>query len=493
VNSQRLISIARWFGAAAGLVGIVYLYDDLVRVNSTSVALTMLLFILFLATRWGLRYAIATSLAATACYNFFFLPPLHTFTVSDPQNLVALFALLATSVVASRMSERVRDESRQALVRQRELEVLYSLSRGLLQTDELSVLTTSVPAAVANACRARSALFFLLQGDKTYWYGADWPIALGIPELRAFSNASGISRSYVSRAPAAGTAGLQEVVIPLRTGVRPRGVLLLDGVDLSEPTLEAIGGLVSVSLDRARAVEEATHADAARESERLRTMMMDSITHEIRSPLTAIKVAISTLRTARVEQAGREELLEVIEEEADRLNRLVAQSVEMAQLDTLAVTMALSPHDLAGIVVHVLHEIAANLAEHPVQVNLPSGLPRLEVDPIWMPKLLGNLLENAAKYSAAGAPIFISAEVRGDMIACSVADRGVGIEPLEQSLIFDKFYRSRGRAANISGTGMGLAICRAIAEAHGGRIEVTSQPGQGSVFTFTVRKVPAPA
>jgi two-component system sensor histidine kinase KdpD len=131
-----------------------------------------------------------------------------------------------------------------------------------------------------------------------------------------------------------------------------------------------------------------------------------------------------------VEQAGREELLEVIEEEADRLNRLVAQSVEMAQLDTLAVTMALSPHDLAGIVVHVLHEIAANLAEHPVQVNLPSGLPRLEVDPIWMPKLLGNLLENAAKYSAAGAPIFISAEVRGDMIACSVADRGVGIEPL---------------------------------------------------------------
>ncbi len=476
MNSRRLISLARWIGAALGLAAIVTFYDSVVHVNSTTVALTFLLFILFLATRWGLRYAIVTSLVATACYNFFFLPPLHTFTVSDPQNLIALFVLLITSVVSSRMSERIRDESRQAVARQSELEVLYSLSRGLLQTDQLALLTNSVPTAVAAACKARSAIFFLLQSDKTYRYGADWPTTLGTAELRAFSNASAVSTN----------AAQEECIIPLRTGVRPRGVLLLRGVTLSVATLEAIGGLVSVALDRARAVEEATRAESAKQSERLRTMMMDSITHEIRSPLTAIKVSIGTLRTGQFNAANTAELLEVIEEETDRLNRLVAQSVEMAQLDTLEVTMTLHPQPLGPLLESALEDNATALTGHPVEVKLPPGLPLVEADATWLLKLLGNLLENAAKYSAAGAPIFLSAEVQGDMIACSVADRGLGIDPLEQALIFDKFYRSRERAANISGTGMGLAISRAIAEAHGGTIDVTSQPGQGSVFTFTL-------
>ncbi len=476
MNSRRLISLARWLGAALGLAAIVALYDRVVHVNSTTVALTFLLFILFLATRWGLRYAIGASLAATACYNFFFLPPVHTFTVQDPENLVALFVLLITSVVASRMSERIRDESRQTLVRQAELEVLYSLSRGLLQSDQLAVLTNAVPTAVAAACRARSALFFLLAGDKIYRYGMDWPTPIGTAELRAHANASAVSVN----------AAAGEAMIPLRIGVRPRGVLLLSGVALSLPTLEAIGGLVSVALDRARAVEEATRAESAKQSERLRTMMMDSITHEIRSPLTAIKVSISTLRTNHVDPSSTAELFEVIEEETDRLNRLVAQSVEMAQLDTLEVTMNLEPQALAPIVETALHTATGVLQTHPIEVKIPDHLPLVQADRTWLLKLLGNLLENAAKYSSHGSPIFLSAQQQGDYVACSVADRGLGIDPLEQALIFDKFYRSRERAANISGTGMGLAICRAIAEAHGGTIEVTSQPGQGSVFTFTL-------
>ncbi len=129
------------------------------------------------------------------------------------------------------------------------------------------------------------------------------------------------------------------------------------------------------------------------------------------------------------------------------------------------------------------------MAEHPVKVAIATDLPRVEADPDWLRKLIVNLLENAAKYSKAGESIFVTAEHRGDMVACSIADRGVGIDPLEQGLIFDKFYRSRERPANVSGTGMGLAICRAIAVSHGGTIHVTSQPGQGSVFTFTVRTV----
>ncbi len=467
----------RWAGAVLGLAGTTLLYDRYLHVNTTTVALSFLLFILFLSTRWGLRYAVVTSFAAAASYNFFFLPPVHTFTISDPQNLVALVALLVTAVVSSRMSELARTESRQALVRQSELEVLYSLSRGLMQTDELSALTTSVPFAVASACRARCAIFYLLQGDRTYRDGADWARPLGPSELRALANASAVSQNTET----------QECIIPLRTGVRPRGVLLLSGVQLSIPTLEAVGGLVSVSLDRARAVEEVTRAEAAKESERLRTMMMDSITHEFRSPLTAIKVSISTLRTTSLADAGSSELLEIIEEETDRLDRLVAQSVEMAQLDTLEVSMSLSPQSLPDLIERALQAEALSLADHPVKITLPPTLAMVESDPEWLTKLLRNLLENAAKYSRPGTPIFVSAENRGELVACSVADRGIGIETSEQAHVFDKFYRSRERAPNISGTGMGLAICRAIAKAHDGTIEVTSQVGQGSVFTFTVR------
>ncbi len=454
-------------------------YNRSLHVNATTVALTYLLFILFLSTRWGLRYAIASSLAATVCYNFFFLPPVHTFTVSDPQNLVALLVLLITSVVSSRMSERVRDESRRALLRQSELEVLYSLSRALIRSDELSVLTNTVARAVANACRTRSVVFYLLQGEKMYRDGANWTTPLGSPELRALSNASGASWNRETR----------EAVIPLRTGVRPRGVLILGGVQYSLPTLEAVGGLVSVSLDRAQAVDEVTRAEAAKESERLRTMMMDSITHEFRSPLTAIKVSVSGLRTGNMAEAGSSELLAIIEEETDRLDHLIAQSVEMAKLDTLEVAMNLSSQSAKELTERALQDAALPLAGHPVTLHIPPDLPRIEADSEWLIKLIVNLLENAAKYSKPNDPIFVTAEHREEMVAISIADRGVGIDPLEQGLIFDKFYRSRERAGNVAGTGMGLAICRAIAHAHGGGIEVTSQPGQGSVFTFAVRAV----
>jgi len=272
----------------------------------------------------------------------------------------------------------------------------------------------------------------------------------------------------------------------LRTGVRPRGVLILREAPLSTQTLEALGGLVSLSLDRARAVEEVARAEAAKESERLRGLMLDSITHELRTPLTSIKASVSTLLTSSLPANSSRELLTVIDEESDRLNKLVTQAVEMAQLDTQEVRMSFSAQHLGPMIDAAMQADATVLTGHAVTVKLPATLPKVNADPVWIQKLIGNLLENAAKYSAAGTPITVIAEVQKDFVACSVADRGAGIEPLEQSLIFDKFYRSQNRSAHTSGTGMGLAICRAIAEAHNGTISVTSQPGQGSVFTFTL-------
>ena len=469
--------IARWCGCGTALGAIVAFDRWVLHANPTTVALTLLLLILFIAANWGLRYAIVTSILATGAYNYFFLPPVGTFTVADPQNGLALVVFLVTAVFASRSSDRIRSESEEAKRRQGELEVLYRLSRALLQTDELVHLTNSIPQSVALATGARAVLFYLLDGDRIYRTGAEWPTQLGTDELKEISHAPGPTSS----------SGEAESIVPLRTGVKPRGVLIVRGVQMSLETLQALGGLVSVSLDRAQAIEGVTRAEAGKESERLRALMLDSITHELRTPLNAIKGSVCSLLLTELPPKSVHELLSVINDETDRLNNLVSQAVEMSQLDTQEVRMSFSPHTVDELVAALTAATKTITFDHPLSSRIPEGLPLVEVDPVWIEKLLVNLVENAAKYSKAGQPIVVSAEHRGSFVAIGVADRGFGIDVMEQALIFDKFYRAQNRSRGTAGTGMGLAICRAIAEAHGGTIAVTSQVGNGSVFTFTLR------
>jgi two-component system sensor histidine kinase KdpD len=278
--------------------------------------------------------------------------------------------------------------------------------------------------------------------------------------------------------------GATEARIPLRVGVKPRGLLVIKGVALSNDTLDAIGGLVSVSIDRDQALEEVTRGEAAKESERLRSLMIDSITHELRTPLTAIKAAATTLLSPATLAADEQrEMLTVIDEESDRLNRLVSEAVEMAQLDTQEVHMTFAPVQVRALVDSALEALSSLLEGREVKVTL-AELPPVMADEGFVDKVLSNLIENATKYSPAGSPIFISAERRGEMVQVSVADRGIGVDLSEQGLIFERFYRAQG--PRTSGTGMGLAISRAIIEAHNGVLSVTSQLGEGSVFSFTL-------
>jgi len=429
--------------------------------------------VLFLAAYWGLRYAVATSIAATVCYNYFFLPPIGTFTINDPQNWLGLFAFLAVSVVGSRLAERAREEAEEARVRQRELEVLYGLSRELLQTENVASLLNALSPAILLVTRANAVVLYLLDGDRRYLAGDSSVVLLDDVAFRQMS----------LTLPAPDAVGAQARV-PLRTGVRPRGMLLISGAALSLETLEAIGGLVSVSLDRDQALEAVTRGEAAKESERLRSLMIDSITHELRTPLTSIKAAATTLLLPQsLDAEESRELLTVIDEESDRLNRLVSEAVEMAQLDTQEVHMTFAPVQVRAMVDRAVETLANLLEGREVTVRL-AKLPAVMADADFVEKVLGNLLENAAKYSPAGSPIFISAERRGEMVQVSVADRGTGVDLSEQGLIFERFYRAQG--GSTSGTGMGLAISRAIIEAHHGVLSVTSQLGEGSVFSFTL-------
>ena len=467
----------RWVAAAAAVAAIVAIYHLWLHVNPTTVSLTLLLVILLLAVHWGLRYAVATSLGATVCFNYYFLPPVGTFTVADPQNWVALLAFLVTAIVASRLSSRIREETHAAMTRQREVEMLFQLSRELLQTDKVAELIDAVPRSIARVAQASAVLLFVEDGSRVHCVGK-W-----LPEMP-----TGEWLRRLMMLPAAASLGSgNEMAVPLRVGARPRGLLLLAGVQLSTETFEAMAGLVSIAIDRAEALEDVTRSETAKQSERLRRVMLDSITHELRTPLTAIKASVTTLLSAGPLPAeDSRELLMIVDEESDRLNHLLAQSIEMAQLDAKEVHMRLSAHRVASLLDGIAEACGPLVAARQLLVKLEPALPRVQADPEWMRKVLRNLVENAAKYSPRDAPISIGARRVGASVEVSVADRGFGIDSAEQRMVFEKFYRGRTQLERVPGTGMGLAICRAILEAHGGSIRVESQPGIGSVFTFSL-------
>ncbi len=436
--------------------------------------MTLLLLVLALA-RWGLQYAVVTSIAATVCYNFFFLPPIGTFTIADPQNWLTLFAFLVTSVLGSRLAEQARRDAAEARVRQKELEVLYQLSRELLQAEDVASLLGGICPAVRRVTGARAVALHAADGQ-VFDAGVSTTLSAAVAALS------------LERAPERPQwISPDEVVVPLHAGVRPRGTLLLAGIQLSEETLEALGGLVSVSMDRAQALEEVTQTRTAQESERMRKIMIDAVTHELRTPLTAIKAAATTLLSAGVLlKADRQELVAVIDEEADRLNRLVARAVEVTQLETRDAQMVFAMAAPSEIAQEALEESAGALGRHAVRVDVPATLPRVFGDAAYLAKVLSNLLENAAKYSRGGTTIELRAAQLGSSLVFAVGDRGVGIDASETKLIFDRLYRARTQSEIVPGTGMGLAISRSIAEAHGGTLEVESTPGLGSTFRLSL-------
>ena len=472
---QALLKKALRYAVAIAIVAvIVTVYTRVVRVNPTTVALSFLLAVLIVSANWGLTVAVFMSFVAALAFNFFFLPPVGTFTIADTQNWVALLAFLFTAVIASNLSERVRREAREADQRRREVERLYSFSQQLLVSENVVELLNAVPLHLASMFAAQSAAIYVLDRDRVYRSaGSDREISKDELKIAAVRSELVLDRER----------GIS--LAPIRMGVRTLGVLALGGSEVSGETLEAVASLIAIAIERAGAVEKLTRTEAARESERLRTALLDSVTHEFRTPLTSIKASVSgLLGQAQLAPEQRQELLTVIDEESDRLNRLVGEAVEMAQLDAHEVRLELHPHAIREVIEAAIEESKPVLAENPTEVRLADHLPPAIMDAAWITKVLRHLLENAVKYSPPGSPIFVSAEVKGDRLITSVADRGSGIDDLERSLIFDKFYRGQSQRYRVQGTGMGLAIVKAIVEAHGGRISVTSQLGHGSVFSF---------
>src|SRR5262245_15844183 len=468
--TRRSLTIVRIAAAIAIDVVITFVYAALLRVNPTTVALSYLVAILLFATSWGLVEATAASIVAVLFFNFFFLPPVGTLTIADPQNVVQYAAFFVTANVASQLSGRARQRDIDAATRQADLERLYALSRALLLSDRAA----STPGEIARHIRETFDLpiagIYDHRSDVAAWAGAAEHLGLDAT-LRE------VARRGASVRDPEGV-----VIVAIQLGGAPIGSLAVSGAGLSDTVLQSVANLAAIGLERARAVEATTRAEAARESSELRATVLDALAHEFKTPLTAMKAASSDL-LATDSVAGRtRELAAIIDEELDRLGSLVTDAVQMLRIDAGDFTVHPGAHRLAPLVDAAIKRFEHHLDGHQVVERVPADLV-VNVDRDLIGLALRQLLDNAIKYSQSTATIEIAARGNG-ATEIDVRNSGATIPEREQSRIFERFYRG-AQARQLPGTGMGLAIVQEIVKAHGGTLRVASAPERGTTFTMS--------
>jgi two-component system sensor histidine kinase KdpD len=337
-------------------------------------------------------------------------------------------------------------------------------------------LLNAIPRQIVETFEVGAAALFLSDKQKVYRSG------MNLPQLDA-----SYLKAIVAREELQVDAEHSVCFAPLRLGSRILGSMGISGPVLSRESLEAMGTLIAVAIERAHAIEMVGKTEAAREGERLKSALLDAITHDFRTPLTSIKASITTLISpANLDSGQRDELLHIIDEECDRLNRLVGEAAEMARLEAGEVKLQLEAVRVEDLITAALDVCKGVLGSRPVRLQLKKPDLRVRADFARAEEVLGHLIQNANLYSSPDRPITISAEEKDDFVQFSVADQGPGINQNELGFIFDKFYRGTDQRYRVQGTGMGLPIAKAIVEAHGGTIGVVSQVEHGSVFSFTL-------
>lgn len=471
---KRLSSTtARVFAALAIIAAVTFLDSRLLTVNPTTVALTLLLAILAIAAGWGLVESTVASVFGVLCLNYFFLPPVGTFTIADPQNWVALLTFLITSIVASQLSASARNRATEAARRQHEMERLYALSRSLLLLD----LRADVPSQLARQTAQvfeLSALALFDRSSNRVCRGGSQDIAIAESRLRdaALENTAFHEPST------------NVMVLPVTLGGSPMGSLAVPQGSVSDTALHAIANLAAITLERARTQDLASRAEAARQNQELKSTLLDALAHEFKTPLTSIKAAVSSLLCGS--EVQHKELLTIIEEETDHLDLLVTEAIQMARIEAGNVRLERQPRQVAAIVSAALKRADRAIEDRELAVDVPDGLPEVLADSEMVGLVIRQLLSNSLKYADPRSPIVIRARPGDDSVVITVADRGPGIPEHEQARIFERFYRLPLRPGGVPGTGIGLAIARDIVEAHGGVLRVSSKAGEGSEFSFTL-------
>jgi len=465
-------------GALGLVAGITYFYFRVLTVNNVTVALTFLLAVLTAAAGWGLTEALVASVAAVFCFNYFFLPPAGTLSIADPQNWAALLAFVVTAVVASHLSSSARKQARESARRRTEMERLYTLSRNLL-LDGHGPLAQQIANAAAQAFELEGVAFFDRSQGGIYRAGPhDVPIG------------DNLMRDAAVQGTVFHDGRAKTTVVPITLGGRPLGSLGIQGDSVSETTLHSLANLAAITLERARVQEIANRAEASRQSGELKSTLLDALAHEFKTPLTPIKAAVTSMLADNCSSPTHRELLSIVNEETERLNKMLTDSIQMSRIEAGDLQLNRSPSSLFALVWRQIERLADDLQGREVIVDVPEDLPLVSADPEFIGIVIWQMLNNALRYTPPHSAITLRGRDEGASIVLSLEDTGSGIPEAEQQEIFEKFYRGKQVRERIPGSGMGLAIAREIVQAHGGRIWVESEPGKGARFLFSIPCVP---
>ena len=477
--------------------------------NTANITLVFLTAILFSAVLFGRGPSLFASLAAVLAYNFFFLPPIYSFTISDPENVVALFFFAVVALIAGNLTVRVRGQALAARLRAKTTDDLYQFSRKLAVAVTLDDLLWATAHQIALMLKTRVVL--LMPDDpRTSEDQAEPPrenaaiaVRAGFPPEDTLDDADlAAARWCWEKNHAAGRGsdtlpGARWLFLPMRTG---RGPVAVVGIIRDEPgpllspeqhrLLDALADQAALAIERVTLARELHLARLRAETEQLRAALLTSISHDLRTPLASILGSATSLASDQgdvLDAPTRRALLQTIVEEADRLNRFIGNLLDMTRLESGALRPRTSLLDLSDVFGAALSRAAGILAHHQVDLDLAPDLPPLKLDAVLFEQVLFNLFDNAAKYAPAGTRIQISARRDGDRVMLRVADEGPGIPPADVDRVFDKFFRARGADRQRAGTGLGLAICRGFIEAMDGRIIAANRTDRsGAVITITL-------
>jgi two-component system sensor histidine kinase KdpD len=477
--------------AFAAITAITAMYLWVRIANPTTVALTYLLVVLIVAAASRLAVALVTSAVSVLCLNFFFLPPVGRFTIADPQNWIALLVFLAVSLVASNLSSVARQRTIEALDRRDEMARLFDLSRDVL-------LTTDSREAIEQLARFVARRFDLEYVAIALPRGSDWavvtngPVSIDLDRRELAIAAGGMERTLEFDARERTYSGHRTIIassrtvrlVPLRLGPKPIGILAAAGRPVEPGSLDALGGIVAIAVERVQFLEERKAAELARQSEELKSALLASLGHDLRTPLTAIRVAATNLQAAWLEELQRREQSQIVLAEVERLTRLFDDILDMARIDAGAVSSELHWVHPAQIVESARGQVAHAIAAHDVRVTVQSET-LVRLDPRLTAAGLSHLLDNAAKFSPAAQPIDVDVSIADGELMIAVRDYGPGLSAADLPRLFDRFYRG-AQTKRVAGTGMGLSIVRGLLAVERGRVWAENCAGGGARFTIAV-------
>jgi two-component system sensor histidine kinase KdpD len=461
------------------------------RLGIASVAMAFLTAVLVSAVVYGLWPALFASFVSVLAYNFFFLPPLYTFTIADPENIAALFFFGVTAVIASNLTARVRAQAIVARQRARTTEELYQFSRKLAGAANLDDLLWATVHQIALMLKVRVVILLPEHGTVAVRAGYPPEDSLDAADLAAAKWSW--ERNHVAGRGSDTLPGARRLFMPMNTGRGPVGVV---GIDSDEPgpiltpdqqrLLDALADQAALAIERVNLVEDVESARLAAETDRLRAALLTSISHDLRTPLASILGSATSL-SETLDAKTRLELIRNIQDEAERLNRFIGNLLDMTRLESGPLGLRTGALELSDAIGSALRRAAKVLAGHRTRVVLEPNLPMLDLDEVLFEQVLFNLLDNASKYAPAGSLITIKAWQDRDHVVVQVLDEGPGIPPDDLERIFEKFYRAGGADRRRAGTGLGLAICRGFIEAMRGSITAANRTDRsGAMFTMTL-------